>query len=148
VTPCSVVVGYQRFRGPCCLSEYGGRPWRPHISQLRLYLYSAVPSCGGQHTQTFVSYFTSSQVNIIQSPKSLALIPQLLSCIFITLFANLPKGEFHNLCPSPNIVRVIKLRRMRWVGHVVRMGQMINEYKISVRKPEGKRLLGRSRRRW
>ena len=41
---------------------------------------------------------------------------------------------------SPNIVRVIKLRRMRWAGHVARMGV--------VRKPEGKRPLGRPRRRW
>jgi hypothetical protein len=45
--------------------------------------------------------------------------------------------EFHNLHASPNIIRVIKLRKMRWVGHVARKG-----------KPERKRPLGRSMRRW
>jgi hypothetical protein len=52
------------------------------------------------------------------------------------------------LYASPNIIRVIKSRRMRWVGHVARMGEMRNVYKILVGKPEGKRPLRRSRRRW
>ena len=49
---------------------------------------------------------------------------------------------------SPNIVRVIKLRRMRWVGHVARMGKGRGVYRVLVGKPEGKRPLGRPRRRW
>jgi len=56
--------------------------------------------------------------------------------------------ELQNLYTSPDIVRVNKSRRMRWTGHVARMGEMGNAYKILVGRPEGKRLVGRSRRRW
>jgi hypothetical protein len=55
--------------------------------------------------------------------------------------------ELHNLYSSPNIIRMIKSRRMRWAGHVARMGET-NSYRILVGKPEGKSPLGRSRRRW
>jgi transcription termination factor 2 len=58
------------------------------------------------------------------------------------------KGELHSLYSSPNIVRVIKSRRMRWAGHVARMGQGRGVYRVLVRKLEGKRPLGRPRRRW
>jgi hypothetical protein len=53
----------------------------------------------------------------------------------------------HNLCSFPNIIRMIKSRRMRWAGHVVRMGEKGNTYRILEGKPEGKRPLGRSRHR-
>jgi hypothetical protein len=56
--------------------------------------------------------------------------------------------ELHNLYSSPSIIRVIKLRRMRWAGHVERMGKKRNVYKLLVGKPEGKRPLGRPRRKW
>ena len=49
---------------------------------------------------------------------------------------------------SPNIVRVIKSRRMRWAGHVARMGEERWVYRVLVGKPEGRRLLERPRRRW
>jgi len=49
---------------------------------------------------------------------------------------------------SPNIVRVIKSRRVRWAGHVARMGDRRSVFRVLVRKPEGKRSLGRPRRRW
>jgi hypothetical protein len=49
---------------------------------------------------------------------------------------------------SPNIIRVIKSRRMRWAGHVARMGEGRSAYRILVRRPEGWRPLGRPRRRW
>ena len=49
---------------------------------------------------------------------------------------------------SPNIVRVIKSRRMRWEGHVGRMGERRGVYRVLVGKPESKRTLGRPRRRW
>ena len=49
---------------------------------------------------------------------------------------------------SPNIVRVIKSRRMRWAGHVARMGEERGPYRVLVGKPEGKRPLGRPRRIW
>jgi hypothetical protein len=56
--------------------------------------------------------------------------------------------EFHKLYSSPIIIRIIKSRRMRWVGHVARMGEKRNTYRILVGKPEGKRPLGRPRCRW
>ena len=52
------------------------------------------------------------------------------------------------LYSSPNIVRVIKSRRMRWAGHVARMDDKREAYRILVGKPEGKRPLGRPRYRW
>jgi len=55
--------------------------------------------------------------------------------------------ELNDLYCSPNIVRAIKARRMRWAGHVVRMRKR-GLYSVLVEKPEGKRSLGRSRRRW
>jgi hypothetical protein len=48
----------------------------------------------------------------------------------------------------PNIVRVIKSRRMRWAGHVARMGEDRGVHRVLVGKPEGKKPLGRPRRRW
>jgi hypothetical protein len=53
--------------------------------------------------------------------------------------------ELHNLHTSPDIIRVIKSRRMRWAGHVAREGEMRNTYNILVGKPEGRRPLGRPR---
>jgi hypothetical protein len=52
------------------------------------------------------------------------------------------------LCSSPSIIRIIKSRRMRWAGHVARMGENRNAYKLLVGKPEGKRPPGRPIRRW
>ena len=54
--------------------------------------------------------------------------------------------ELNGLYSSPNIVRVIKSRRMRWAGHVARMGEERGAYRVLVGK--GKRPLGRPRRRW
>jgi hypothetical protein len=59
----------------------------------------------------------------------------------------LHNGELHNLYFSPNIIRMIKSRRMRWSGHVARMGEKRNAYMILMGKPEGRRPLGRPRRR-
>jgi len=56
--------------------------------------------------------------------------------------------ELNDLCPSPNIVRVIKSRRMRWAGHVARMREGRYVYRVLVREPEGKRPVGRPRSRW
>jgi hypothetical protein len=56
--------------------------------------------------------------------------------------------ELHDLYSSPSIMRIIKSRRMRWKGHVARLGENRNAYRLLVGKPEGKGPLGRPRRRW
>jgi len=56
--------------------------------------------------------------------------------------------ELNNLYSSPNIVRVIKSRKMRWAGHVALMGEGRGFYRVLVGKPEGRRPLGRPRPRW
>jgi hypothetical protein len=56
--------------------------------------------------------------------------------------------ELNDLYSSPNIIRVIKSRRMRWEGHVARMGEGRGAYRILVGRPEGRRPLVRPRRRW
>jgi hypothetical protein len=60
----------------------------------------------------------------------------------------LHSGELHNLYSSPYIIRQIKSRRMRWTGHVARMGEGRNVYRVLVGKPTGKRPLGKPRHRW
>ena len=56
--------------------------------------------------------------------------------------------ELNDLYSLPSIVRVVKSRRMRWAGHVARMGEDKGVHRVLVGKPEGKRPLGRPRRRW
>jgi hypothetical protein len=56
--------------------------------------------------------------------------------------------ELHNLYSSPDNIRHVKSRRMRWAGHVARMGEERKVNKVLVGKPEGKKPLGRPRRRW
>ena len=56
--------------------------------------------------------------------------------------------KLNDLYSLPNIVRVVKSRRMRWAGHVARMGEHRGAQRLLVGKPEGKRPLGRPRRRW
>ena len=60
----------------------------------------------------------------------------------------LHNAELHALYSSPNTIRSLKSRRLRWAGHVARMEQSRNAYRVLVRKPEGKRPLERPRRRW
>jgi len=56
--------------------------------------------------------------------------------------------ELNDLYSSPNIVRVLKSRRMKWAGHLSHMGEERGLYRVLVGKPEGRRPLGRPRRRW
>jgi hypothetical protein len=60
----------------------------------------------------------------------------------------LHSDELHGLYSSPNIVRVIKSRKLRWAGRVACMGEGRDVYRVLVGRPEGKRPLGRPRRRW
>jgi hypothetical protein len=63
------------------------------------------------------------------------------------LWRKLHNDELHSLYSPPNIVRVIKSRRMRWAGHVARMGEGRDVCRVLVERPEGKRP-GRPRRMW
>ncbi|KAJ4431790.1 hypothetical protein ANN_20395 [Periplaneta americana] len=56
--------------------------------------------------------------------------------------------ELYALYSSPDVIRNIKSRRLRWTGHVARMGESRNAYRVLVGRPEGKRPLGKPRRRW
>ena len=56
--------------------------------------------------------------------------------------------QLNDVYSPPNIARVIKSRRMRWAGHVARIGEKIGVYRVLVGKPEGKRPRGRTRPRW
>jgi hypothetical protein len=60
----------------------------------------------------------------------------------------LHNDELHSLYSSPNFIRVFKSRRMRWAGHVARMGEGRGVYRVLVGRPEGTRPPGRPRRRW
>jgi hypothetical protein len=60
----------------------------------------------------------------------------------------LHSGELHILYSSPDIIRQIRSRRMRWVGHVAHMGEGRNVYRVLVGKPKGRRPLERPRHRW
>jgi hypothetical protein len=64
------------------------------------------------------------------------------------MWRKLHNEELHDLYSSPTIVRVIKSRRMKWAGHVARMGVGRGVYRVLVGKPEGKRPPRRTRRRW
>ena len=61
---------------------------------------------------------------------------------------NLHNVELYAYYSSPNIIRSFKSRRLRWAGHIARMEQPRNTYRVLVGKPEGNRPLGRPRRRW
>ena len=63
-------------------------------------------------------------------------------------WSTLHNEELNDLYSAPNIVQMIKSRRMRWAGYVARMGERRGVYGVLVGKPEGKRPLGRLRRRW
>ena len=63
-------------------------------------------------------------------------------------WGKLHNAELHALYSSPNIISNLKSRRLRWAGHVARMEQSRNAYRVLVEKPEGKRSLGRPKHRW
>jgi hypothetical protein len=61
---------------------------------------------------------------------------------------NLHNEKLHDLYSLPSVIRIINSRRMRWAGHVAWVGEKRNVYRLLVGKPEGKRPIGRPRRRW
>jgi hypothetical protein len=65
--------------------------------------------------------------------------------LLVMQWRKLHKKELHDLYYSSSIIRIIKSRRMRWVGHVARMEEKRNAYRLLVGKPEGKKPLGRLR---
>jgi hypothetical protein len=67
---------------------------------------------------------------------------------YVNSLAGLHNEEPHSLYSSSNISRMIKSIRKRWTGHVTRVGEKMNAYRILLGKSEGKRPLGRQRRRW
>jgi hypothetical protein len=76
-----------------------------------------------------------------------------MALLFLLHYIHNPWRKLHNkvlhdLYSSPSIIRIIKSRRMRWAGHVARIVEKRNAYRLLVGKPEGKRPLGRPRRRW
>jgi hypothetical protein len=66
----------------------------------------------------------------------------------ICVWRKLHIEELRDLYCLPNVIRIIKSRRIRWAGHVARIGEKRNAYSLLVGKSEGKRPLGRPRRRW
>jgi len=83
---------------------------------------------------------------LISSVSTVLVISALLKIIISANYYNCLL--INDLYSSPNIVRLIKSRRMRWAGHVAHMGEGRDVYRVLVGKPEGKRPLGRPRRRW
>jgi hypothetical protein len=63
----------------------------------------------------------------------------MIKCTTTFIFRPLSDDELHNLYSSPSVIRMIDSRRMRWAGHVARIGEKRNAYRILVGKPEGKR---------
>jgi hypothetical protein len=86
-----------------------------------------------------------------ENATSLSIAPKILCSLPVT-----STSSFHlyqtfclgSLYSSPNIIRVIKSRKMRWAGHVARMGEEGGVYRVLVGRPEGKRPLGGPMRRW
>ena len=96
-----------------------------------------------------------SHLHLVLPVGPLTFAPQNLLCISLLIHACHTPCQYHSLLfdnpmiySSPIIVQVIKSRRMRWAGHVARMGEERGVYRVLVGKPEGKRPMGRPRCRW
>jgi hypothetical protein len=90
-------------------------------------------------TLYFLKYIPVSELKKIYGPKRDEVTGE---------WGKLHNEEFRDLYSSPSIIRIIKSRRMRWTGHVARIGEKRNAYRLLVGKQEGKRPLGRPRCRW
>ena len=148
MTPCSLVYGHQRFVGPCCLYLRGRKSGGTVVTTVKMEIKDS--------SETSVSTYQTTLRHIHTRIWSIKMCQQLrlrvsenrvLRRIFgpkrdelTREWKKLRNEELNNLYSSLNIVRVIKSRRMRWAGHVARMGVLVG-------KPDGKRPLGSPRRR-
>ena len=98
------------------------------------------------HNITFKYYMFVYLPHCMFRPTNAAVIPRRDK--ITGEWRRLHNEELNDLYSSPNIVRGIKSRRMRWAGHVARMGEERGVYRVLVGKSEGRRPLGRRRRRW
>ena len=127
--------------------------WRPPATevtpQVRLLLLLI-------KTSHFLSLLPDTRVMLMTLPlrdesertyKLTIISPRCLSCAWVIIM-NPVDFQLHSLYRSPNIVRMIKSRRLRLAGHVARMEEDWSVFKILTGKPTGKRPLGRARRRW
>ena len=102
-------------------------------------------------TKSFTGRSFNTSPNLQARGPPLVGCPRLLIqfiCSYPPYRRRLRDEELNDLYSSPNILRVIKSRRMRWAGYVARMGEERGVYRVLVGKPEGKRPLGRPTRRW
>ena len=93
-----------------------------------------------------VIHLTVQFCEFVSSVSAVTVISALLKIIISANYYNC--NPIKDLYSSLNIVRVIKSRRMRWVSHVARMGKGRGVYRVLVGKPQGRRPLGRPKRRW
>ena len=96
--------------------------------------------------QLLFEYYSSLRLHI-QSYRSFEMLVRLFQSTLCRMYRKLPAEEPNDLC-SPNIVRVVKSRRMRWTEHVARTVEGRCLYTVLVGKSEGKRSLGGPRNRW
>ena len=101
---------------------------------------------------SFISLFVRpNYISFIHNPQKLLIMTFLYQPVPSPLLHHinqLSSEELNDLYSSPNIIRVIETRRIKWAGHVARPGERRYVYRMLVGKPEGKRPLGRTRRRW
>ena len=116
--------------------EESYRPWCVVVCDLETsrigapYIYD-ISSLRVKHVFTYpTTPYTSNELTSPRTPQKLY------------------NQELTDLYSSPNIIRVIKSRRMIWAGHVARTGERRRAYRVLVWKPEGKRQLGRTKRTW
>jgi hypothetical protein len=157
---CRVVVGYQRFGGPS-----SRRRWRQHGPLKRWYptttlhgitiqktlAWNILTSCLLSFKSAYCRHLEWVELNFhvpirlmdLYSCRSILMFLLVQNFLSSRLITKLHNDELHSLYSSPNIVR-----RMRWAGHVARMGEGRGVYRVLVGRSEGKRPLGRPRRKW
>jgi hypothetical protein len=123
--------------------------WRSFSFTLKTYVkYTNVKSFTKKDQRTFKSNYIFCFLKTVFNVKRRNIIIVTKRDEVTGEWRKLHNEELNNLYSSPNIVWVIKSRRMKWEGHVARMGEGIDVYRVLVGKPEGRGPLGRPRCRW